>query len=163
MVACCRKANNSKLSLAYYHGLAPPLFPALTHSIPNHTCPHSLLITRGYIYYLSASSYCLPAAVATASWEPCPRVSAELWLCVSEVSEVHDGICCLLLVICDDCNLTCLQWWTVTEYIYLSTVLKYRFWGFVLYLSIRFLWYLLLLLKYISKTNIVFTLTQVNF
>ena len=129
-----------------------PITPVLTHS--------SLL--AGYIYYLSASSYCLPAAVATASWEPCPRVSAELWLCVSEVSEVHDGICCLLLVICDDCNLTCLQWWTVTEYIYLSTVLKYRFWGFVLYLSIRFLWYLLLLLEYISKTNI-FTLTRVNF
>ena len=44
----------------------------------------------------------------------------------------------------------------------MSTVLKYRFWGFVLYSNTRILWYLLLLLEYISKAKI-FTLTRVNF
>ena len=52
------------------------------------------------------------------------------------------GVGCLVLEIC-------------TKYIHSSTVLKYKFEGLVLYLSIFFLCHFLLLLHYISEGNIV--------
>ncbi len=47
------------------------------------------------------------------------------------------------------------QWWKITKYIYLSTVLKYSFEVLVLYLSVSIFCYFILLLNQTSEANIV--------